>query len=821
MTNRHSYTPSLSEANKEAADIINSDRQQRRVASITSTTTTPSTTASSKQPETEGRRGKNRSSATRTTESSVERKLAKEVEFWDSNYQSGGNKDLEVDRAELTVSQEPFVRTTRTSQSSHSSNTSSGRRSPFTRRSSLSTSSTGSRRFKMRKVNSTGSNGKGGGSNGNKESGLEETMTGKAQVLGATNSGIKRTATSGSTEGRRNRGGNRSNHSQSTSSTLRRAVTDTGMSRSKHEVSPTTRSNNKLTSQFMRKGVPTKGFPTHATAISTTATINNSTLLAEHSDLSDPDDDDDDDDDNDHQDDPLSLTSTTAAIVSFGTMPRADRTGRLKSVNIDDSRRDSGGFLQNSIRNFLGRRSLSEQETNSQTGSTLLAGLGDKYQVDQSVNLMDMESAERQMQKRQKKQQRKSFKDIFFGDEMQFDDVGMDDNSHASFKPRRSVMIQHQSKPPPPWTKWCTAIIVSLVLLGIVGLLVPLVVQGSVGGGNNNSEAVTTPAPTALTTTLLTPTETPASTSTTETEEEEEMLSVGASESSVIPPAEQAASLSQEQKEQLDNKLEPEQQQESTTTAQVVVEEGEGKPPEDLSIAKNELWDDLVGLITRKGVTPQGDFDDPTTSAYKALDWMIEYDKSNDLSIISSDTESNLLETYALAVLYFATHPSIGANTRPIVKSFSLKTNHGNNENENEDSAAATETEETESSLLLEELQHDWIHQSKPKCHWKGVRCSHLHNVVKLNVTRSHLAGTLPAELNALQHLIEVDLSHNNIGGTLPSTWPTGLTHMQKVDLSHNRLVGAVPDTWKELWLDNNVVVELSQNEQLDASSGG
>ncbi|CAB9519045.1 expressed unknown protein (Partial), partial [Seminavis robusta] len=283
MTNRHSCTPSLSEANKEAADIINSDRQQRRVASITSTTTTPSTTASSsgKQPETEGRRGKTRSSATRTTESSVERKLAKEVEFWDSNYQSGGNKDFEVAKAELTVSQEPFVRTTRTSQSSHSSNTSSGR--PFTRRSSLSTSSTGSRRFKMRKVNSTGSNGKGGGSKGNKESGLEETMTGKAQVLGATNSGgtstssprpsgIKRTATSGSTEGRRNRGGNRSNHSQSTSSALRRAVTDTGMSRSKHEVSPTTRSNNKLTSQFMRKGVPTKGFPTHATAISTTAT---------------------------------------------------------------------------------------------------------------------------------------------------------------------------------------------------------------------------------------------------------------------------------------------------------------------------------------------------------------------------------------------------------------------------------------------------------------------------------------------------------------------------------------------------------------------
>ena len=219
---------------------------------------------------------------------------------------------------------------------------------------------------------------------------------------------------------------------------------------------------------------------------------------------------------------------------------------------------------------------------------------------------------------------------------------------------------------------------------------------------------------------------------------------------------------------------------------------------------QDERWYDLVGLISRRNITTRQDLNDPTTNAYKALDWMIEYDQGTDMEIISSDTAGHFLEKYALIVLYFATHPSVA--TRAVTKesissstSTKLQQQHGN-------------------SLFWEEQRHDWIHQPQSSmCHWEGVGCGHLQNVVTLNISHAHLAGTLPRELVALQHLIELDMSFNNLGGTMPSDWVQAWPLISMINLSNNQLEGSVPKTWEKLWQDkSDLIINLRHNKNLE-----
>jgi hypothetical protein len=218
---------------------------------------------------------------------------------------------------------------------------------------------------------------------------------------------------------------------------------------------------------------------------------------------------------------------------------------------------------------------------------------------------------------------------------------------------------------------------------------------------------------------------------------------------------------------------------------------------------QEERWNDLVGLISRKNITPTADFEDPTTSAFKALKWMVNYDPGQDMEVISSENAMHMLETYALAVFFFATHPSLATSSV-------------------EDFSAITTNMTRTTSLLVEQRKHDWIHQTKTKCHWEGVGCGHRQNVVSLNVAHGHLAGTIPPELLALEHLIFLDVSFNRIEGTLPFEWATAWRLARIVNVSHNLFNGSVPDTWKEQWLDNpDVTLTLSPNENLVVPTNG
>ena len=197
------------------------------------------------------------------------------------------------------------------------------------------------------------------------------------------------------------------------------------------------------------------------------------------------------------------------------------------------------------------------------------------------------------------------------------------------------------------------------------------------------------------------------------------------------------------------------------------------------------------------------DFDNPRSSPYKALEWIVSFHVAAAEETVASSTEDaasdssstqHWLEMYALAVVYFATHPHA---TPRDATTLVLETPHS----------------------IQRHRPKDWIreaHSGTTVCHWEGVHCGHRHRVVRLNVTRSGLSGSLPAELAGLHRLIDLDGSGNQIAGTLPAEW-SELSHLQRLSLVDNQLKGTVPPSWERLRAQLEVL-DLSHNDILSGT---
>ncbi|KAI2496251.1 hypothetical protein MHU86_18255 [Fragilaria crotonensis] len=140
----------------------------------------------------------------------------------------------------------------------------------------------------------------------------------------------------------------------------------------------------------------------------------------------------------------------------------------------------------------------------------------------------------------------------------------------------------------------------------------------------------------------------------------------------------------------------------------------------------------------------------------KARAWM----KNNDTWVLNADISATMEieERYILVVLYFAMQGSAWFNQ----------------------------------SDFLSSKHHCLWNTSAPAAGFLGITCDALKQVIRLDLMRNGLNGTIPSEIRFLTKLEGLNLTGNNISGNLPSSLDQ-LTKLQGVDCSHNNLFGTIP----------------------------
>ena len=94
-----------------------------------------------------------------------------------------------------------------------------------------------------------------------------------------------------------------------------------------------------------------------------------------------------------------------------------------------------------------------------------------------------------------------------------------------------------------------------------------------------------------------------------------------------------------------------------------------------------------------------------------------------------------------------------------------------------------------------------WGSTTTSYCTWYGVSCDGYGEVVELDLSGNNLSGTIPSELGTLSSLWDLDLSGNNLSDTIPPELGN-LGSLWELDLSENSLSGSIPP---ELGNLNNV----------------
>ena len=103
----------------------------------------------------------------------------------------------------------------------------------------------------------------------------------------------------------------------------------------------------------------------------------------------------------------------------------------------------------------------------------------------------------------------------------------------------------------------------------------------------------------------------------------------------------------------------------------------------------------------------------------------------------------------------------------------------------------------------------------RPLNEWFGVDVDFKGHVSKLSLPNNNLQGALPEAIEKLAFLTHIDLSQNELTGTLPDEIFTSLSSLTEVRLQNNGITGTLPDitlasSLSTLWLaDNSLTGEL------------
>jgi hypothetical protein len=95
-------------------------------------------------------------------------------------------------------------------------------------------------------------------------------------------------------------------------------------------------------------------------------------------------------------------------------------------------------------------------------------------------------------------------------------------------------------------------------------------------------------------------------------------------------------------------------------------------------------------------------------------------------------------------------------------------------------------------------------------CNFVGVSCwnDQENRLIRLELRQMQLAGEIPDELQYCQNLQTLDLSNNDLNGTIPSQICNWLPYLVSLDLSNNQLTGSIPADLGNCSYLNNIVID-------------
>lgn len=84
----------------------------------------------------------------------------------------------------------------------------------------------------------------------------------------------------------------------------------------------------------------------------------------------------------------------------------------------------------------------------------------------------------------------------------------------------------------------------------------------------------------------------------------------------------------------------------------------------------------------------------------------------------------------------------------------------------------------------------NWLNGEDP-CTWQFVQCANGH-VINIDLSNNNLVGTIPPEIGAFSNLYHLLLSYNAVSSTIPPELST-LGELRSLRLSYNSLTGTLP----------------------------
>lgn len=101
----------------------------------------------------------------------------------------------------------------------------------------------------------------------------------------------------------------------------------------------------------------------------------------------------------------------------------------------------------------------------------------------------------------------------------------------------------------------------------------------------------------------------------------------------------------------------------------------------------------------------------------------------------------------------------------------------------------------------------NWCSDTVPRCQWQGITCELDHSLIKLDLQDVPLNSTLPETLDAPgPNCHFVRMSNCSLWGEFPLT--VAATKIRTLDLSRNQITGTLP--WE--WVPGINVLDISQN---------